>query len=405
MRVLFLTHRLPYAPNRGDRLRAYHIVRNLIARGMKVDVLSLVHDKEELGQLDLVRGLGAGANAVRIPRFRTYASGALALAGTRPLTHALLTAPGFNDAARAIVREHEPDVVLAYCSSMARFALEPPLDRYPLVIDLVDVDSQKWAALATTSSLPRRWIYSREERYLSRFEGRAAERAFATLVVNDREATALRQLAPAADVRVVPVGVDLASLRPPGPPTEAPRIVFCGVMNYEPNVEGILWFTEQVWPKIRATQPNARFHIVGSDPAPAIVRVASPGSGIYVSGEVESVQPYLWESALSVAPLKTARGVQNKVLEAVAAGLPAVVTPQVYEGLPHEIRDACLVGDSPSQFAEQALTLLAMGPGERRAMATRAACSRLDWSTQLTPLYEVLRNAALRPATALASSA
>jgi len=405
MRVLFLTHRLPYAPNRGDRLRAYHIVRNLIARGMKVDVLSLVHDKEELGQLDRVRELGAGANAVRIPRFRTYASGALALAGTRPLTHALLTAPSFTDAARAIVQEHEPDVVLAYCSSMAKFALEPPLDRYPLVIDLVDVDSQKWAALATTSSLPRRWIYSREERYLSRFERRATERAFATLVVNEREATSLRKLAPTADIRVVPVGVDLASLRPPGPPTEAPRIVFCGVMNYEPNVEGILWFARQVWPKIRSTRTDARFQIVGSDPTPSIVRLAAPGSGIDVCGEVESVQPYLWESALSVAPLKTARGVQTKVLEAVAAGLPAVVTSQVYDGLPDEIHDACLIADSPLQFAEQALTLLAMRPGERRALATRAACLRLDWSTQLTPLFEVLRSAASRQATALASSA
>lgn len=405
MRVLFLTHRLPYAPNRGDRLRAFHIVRSLLSRGVKVDVLSLVHDSEEFGQLERVRTLGVRANAIHIPRFRTYASGALALAGTRPLTHALLTAPSFHDVAQAMVAEHEPDVVLAYCSSMARFALEPPLNRFPLVIDLVDVDSQKWAALASVSSLPKRWIYAREERYLSRFEQFAAKRAFATLVVNEREAQSLRRLAPGADVRVLPVGVDVAGLRPRGSACEAPRVVFCGVMNYAPNIEGVLWFVRDVWPLVRTRRPDAQFHVVGSDPTTAIARLASPETGVEVTGGVETVQPYLWDSAVSVAPLKTARGVQTKVLEAVAAGLPSVVTTQVFEGLPDEIHAACRVADSASAFAEQILTLLSMRPAERRGIAERASLSSLDWPSRLMPLQEILATAAEQHQRVLAPSA
>ena len=405
MRVLFLTHRLPYAPNRGDRLRAYHIVRTLVSHGAQIDVLSLVHDADELKQLERVRQLGASATAVHIPRFRTYASGALRRSPVRPLTHALLTAPSFQEVARAIVRDHEPDVVLAYCSSMAKFALEPPLDRFPLVIDLVDVDSQKWAALASVSAPLKRWIYAREERYLSRFEQLAAQQAFATLVVNDREAESLRKLAPGADVRVLPVGVDLANLRPTRGPVEAPRVVFCGVMNYSPNVEGILWFVKQVWPLIRARRPDAQFHVVGSDPVAAVMRLASRDAGIEVTGEVEAVQPYLWDSAISVAPLKTARGVQTKVLEAVAAGLPSVVTSAVFDGLPDEIHPACRLADSSSAFAGEVLALLSMRAGERRGIAEGARLSTLDWSSRLTPLHEILASAAERHQRVLATSA
>src|SRR5262249_16267066 len=175
------------------------------------------------------------------------------------------------------------------------------------VLDLVDVDSRKWAALADVASPPKRWIYEREVRYLSRFERLAATRAFATLVVNEREARSLREIAPEASVHVVQVGVDLSVLQPSSAPTDTPPLVFCGVMNYAPNVEGVLWFAREIWPRVRARRPDARFTIVGSRPSAAIVRLASPDSGIDVTGDVQTVQQYLWDSAVSIAPLVTAR--------------------------------------------------------------------------------------------------
>ena len=393
MRVLFLTHRLPYAPNRGDRIRAFHIIRNL-ARTVQLEVMSLVHDRDELAHVEQVRGMGTDVTAFQIPRLRNHAAAAVALGGTRPLTHVLLDAPGMASAIREVVADRRPDVVLAYCSGMARFALDSPLAGIPLVLDLVDVDSRKWAALSTTAPWPTRLIYGREARYLSRFERLAAERAHTTLVVNERERHALQELAPEADVRIVPNGVDLQRLQPHGVPAELPRVVFCGVMDYQPNVEAATWFASKVWPLVRARQPAARFVIVGSSPTAAVRRLAAEHTGIEVTGTVAEVGAYLRTASVAVAPLMTARGVQNKVIEALGAGLPTVVTSQVFEGLPREARSGCRLADSADTFAEHTLALLALSGAERRTLAAKADLGRLSWECQLAPLHAILDEAA-----------
>jgi polysaccharide biosynthesis protein PslH len=389
VKVLFLTHRLPYAPNRGDRIRAYHIVRSLAAH-MELEVVSLVHDDNELAQMDRVHEMGVRVSAIRVPRIRSYVHATLRLAGRRPLTHLLLDAPGISDKLDRIVRERPPDVVLAYCSGMARFALQPPLSRFPLVVDLVDVDSEKWAALSQSSRWPMRWIYRREARCLARFERRMTEVATATLVVNEREGDALRAIAPAARIAVVPNGVDIRPLIPRNPPEDNAHIVFCGVMNYTPNVDAALWFCENVWPAVRSRRPDAELSIVGSDPASAVRRLHSAANGIEVSGTVDDVRPFLWRSAVAIAPLLTARGIQNKVLEAVGAGLPAVVSAQVFEGLPAAVRSACRVGVSAETFVAELLRLLALSPDERRQLAGTADLSELTWESQLQPLHNLL---------------
>jgi sugar transferase (PEP-CTERM/EpsH1 system associated) len=393
VRVLFLTHRLPYPPNKGDRLRAFHIVRTLAAK-TDLDVVSLVHADEELANADTLRRLvPARVTPVRTAPARNHLRAAAALAGTRPLTHCLLDAPGFSAVLRDISRNRPPDVVLAYCSSMARFALEPPLNQYPLVLDFIDVDSGKWASLAGTTKGPRGWIYRREAKYLGRFEAHVARHTAANIVVNERERDALVRIAPDAKVHVVGVGVDLEQLRPPVPPVENPRVVFCGVMNYQPNVEGVLWFAREVWPFVLAKRPDARFIVVGANPTEQIRRLATVNSGIEVTGTVPEVCEYLWDAAISVAPLLTAHGLQNKVLEALAAGLPAVVTRQVVEGLPREVHAGCLVAQSPASFAEATLSLLVMPGTERRALAARACLDALTWDTQLAPLTRILESA------------
>jgi sugar transferase (PEP-CTERM/EpsH1 system associated) len=395
VRVLFLTHRLPYAPNRGDRIRAHHIIKSLAAR-VEVEVVSLVHDDHEMAQAERLRDLGVRVTAARVPRLRNRANAALRLLGRRPLTHLLLDAPGLTAALHQIVTARPPNLVLAYCSGMARFALEPPLAAYPLVVDLVDVDSQKWAALARSSPWPRRWIYAREATCLARFEGTIARAAKATLVVNDREGYALRALAPEAKIVVMPIGVDLGPLVPQGPPAEGARVIFCGVMNYMPNVEGALWFCQHVWPVVRSRRPDAQLFLAGSDPVPAIRRLHSAADGIEVTGTVEDVRPYLWRSTVAIAPLLTARGTQTKVLEAVGSGLPVVVTPQVIEGLPTAIHAACRVAASAERFAEETLTLLALSTRQRRQIVDQVELTELTWESQLRPLHELLEKSSER---------
>lgn len=389
MRVLFLTHRLPYAANRGDRIRALHLL-HLLAGHCEVDLLSLVHSRDEEHHAADLRGLATTVTVARVPRWRYYPRAVAALATNRPLTHALLDAPSIRAACRRLVVTNPPDVVLAYCSGMARFALERPLTTIPFVLDMVDVDSEKWRALGQTADRPARWIYAAEARTLSAFEARAARAAQAVLVVNERERQSLVAIEPAAKVHVVPNGVSFDEFRPTLPASPDHRVVFCGVMNYRPNEDAALWFAHEVWPIVRRRYPAARLSLVGCDPTSALRRLPGNDATIEVTGSVPDVRPYLWRSAVAVAPLVLARGVQNKVLEAVASGLPCVVTPAVRDGLPVEVVAACTVALDAEPFGVAVCDLLSRPPGERRSIAERANVRALDWSERLAPLIGIL---------------
>jgi sugar transferase (PEP-CTERM/EpsH1 system associated) len=395
VRILFLTHRLPYAPNRGDRVRAFHILRTLAAR-MDVELVSLVHDADEEAQAGEMRRQGFAVTTARVSRIRNVFTGALALLTAQPLTHALLDAPGLANTLGRIVTERAPDVVLVYCSGMARFALEPPLRGRPFVLDMVDVDSCKWTALAATAPWPKRWVLAREARELARFEAMATRCAAETLVVNEREHTALAALVPSTPLRIVPNGVDVAGLRPTTPPADAPNVVFCGVMNYAPNVQAVEWFVRSAWGAVKAAHPAARLFVVGANPSASVRALATRDGSITVTGRVPDVRPYLWNAAVSIAPITTARGIQNKVIEAIAAGLPCVVTTAVMGGLPREAHAACIVSDTADTFATAVNQLLALTPDERRARAGRGDLSGLDWDVALAALPDLLASVVTR---------
>lgn len=397
MNVLMLTHRLPYAPNRGDRNRAYHLVRFLASR-FDVHLVSLVHDEDEAARASSLKDRVATVSIARCSRLAGLVRGSLALSGRTPLTHALLHSATIRDTLERLTARYHIDVVLAYGSGMAQFALKRPLQSIPLILDLVDVDSEKWREYAARSRPPLRWLYRREYRRLRTFEAAAARSAFATLVINDRELTALRTIAPAANAVVVPIGIDLEQLRPPCPPALEERVLFCGVMNYRPNAEGAVWFLRDVWPLIRAMRPAATLSVVGPAPSRRLRRLARLAGGVEVTGYVDDVRPYFWRSAVTVAPLQLARGMQTKVLDAAAAGLPAVVTSVVHDGLPREVGAACGVADDARSFAVAVAELLRLSPAERRARAARVDLEALSWSRQLASvpaLFEAAGN--LRP--------
>ena len=393
MRILMLTQRLPFAPDRGDRLRAYHMLRRLREHA-EIDLVSLVHDEDEESRVAEMRTWIDHVTALRVHPLRSYASAALSLPTSTPLTHAMLDAPGMKAALRAIVDQRPPDVVFAYCSSMARFAMQAPLDRFPFVLDFVDVDSQKWRDLAATSRPPLSLIYRREASTLGAFEAEAASRASTALVVNNREADLARALSPGANVQVLPNGVETERLRPIRPPAAQPRVVFCGVMSYAPNAEGMTWFVREVWPLVREARPDATLAIVGQGPSNAFISMCSNDPSITVTGRVADVRDWLWDSAVGIAPLHVARGVQNKALEAIAAGLPIVITEAVAGGLPPVAAYASLVANTSRRFADHVLTLLARSPEQRRAMAAASDLSTLTWSKTLEPLPLIFDRAA-----------
>jgi len=399
MKVVVLTHRLPFAPNRGDRVRAYHIIKLLAARA-DVHVVSLVHDRAEAAQADALRRLGVEVSTAMVPRARNLVSAAAALPTPLPLTHALLHSPAIHPAVTRAVAGGRPDVVLSYCSGVAPFALEPPLAHVPFVLDLVDVDSAKWAAFAADAGPLRAWIYKREARCLSAFERRAVRAAFATTVVNERERDTLLRSCPDAHVYVSPNGVDAETLAPQTPPGAEERVVFAAVFNYAPNADGAVWFAQNVWPRVRAARPGARLTLAGASPTRAVRQLAENDASIEVTGAVADIRPFLWRSAIAVAPIFQARGVQNKVLEAAAAGLPSVVTPAVWKGLPTEVAPACRVAEDAGQFAARIDDLLALPADVRRG--ARAHIAALTWPSRLEGLMRLIEAAAESVATACA---
>lgn len=392
MRVLFLTQRLPYAPNRGDRIRSHHMLRYLAGqRGINVDLLSLVHDRDEAAHVNEMPHLTDRVRIASVSRVGGAWRAARALVSGGTLTHALLDSRRVRPLLRELVAERRPDVVLAYCSSMARYALEPPLSGIPLVIDMVDADSAKWAALAKGADPIRALLYRREAVRLRAFEAAAMRRARATLVVSERERELLAAVAPDARLEVIWNGVASAWFAPVRSTERRPHVVFCGVFSYEPNARAAAWLATEVWPIVRRRRGDARLVLLGASPPRSLRLLATRDKSIEVTGSVPDVRPWLWRSSVSIAPIRVARGLQNKVLEAMAAGLPVVVSPEVRAGLPEWVAKLCVCADTAEECADALLRLLDAPPQRR---VTDQWSRDLDWSCQLQALPGILADAA-----------
>lgn len=363
MNILYLAHRIPYPPDKGDKMVSYHQVRHLGARH-RLHLVCFADDRSDLAHADVLREFCASVDVVyRSPRSARLA-GLRGLLDGRSISVAAFDSPALRRAATERLRG--ADIVLAFSSVMAQYV--PSGDWRPRVMDFVDADSEKWRLYASRSRWPASWLYAREADRLGRFEEAVARSWDQSLFVCEREARVLRSRAPGVPVGVIPSGVDLEYYAPPpraavpgngsGPHAAGgPRLVFTGMMDYFPNVDGVRWFAAEVFPRVREAIPNARFTVVGRNPARSVRALASV-PGIEVTGAVPDVRPYLAASDLACVPLRVARGLQNKMLEAMAMGLPVVATTPAYEGLDAPEGAGIEVADDPAGFAARVIALL-----------------------------------------------
>lgn len=281
------------------------------------------------------------------------------------------------------------DVALVYTAAMMPYVLGAPL---PVVLDMVDVDSQKWAMYAPRARFPMRAVWAREARNLLAFERRAAAASRVSLLVSPHEAARFAALAPesASKIDYYENGVDLAAFSPasrwPDPyPDAGPHIVFTGHMDYWPNIDAVTWFADEVMPLLAGREPSPRFWIVGANPSEAVRRLAERPN-VDVTGRVPDVQPYVAHAAASVSPLRMARGIQNKVLEAMAMGRPVVASPEAFEGVRATPGTDLLVADGPAETAK-AIAAILDGAHPGLGASARAAMERsYAWSTTLARL-------------------
>ena len=394
MNILFLCHRIPFPPNKGEKIRAYHMLVHL-AKEHTVHLGAFVDDPVDMRHAEALRHM-IGGECLLLPLGPTARiKMAAAMARGTPLSASYFASGRLVRWVDHILRKHNIDRAIVYSTAMAPYLLaRRDFDPKRVIFDMVDVDSDKWRQYANAAAGLRAWIYRREMRTLLALERKAALAFAATLLVSRHEAETFAQLAPGSNERLygVPNGVDLKFFTPNGVyanpfgATEIP-IVMTGTMDYRPNIEGAIWFTRSVLPLIRAVRPAVRFYMVGARPSASVKSLAA--SDVVITGKVDDVRPYLAHAGAVVAPLKLARGLQNKVLEGMAMARPVIATSPAARALDVSSGTELWIVDEPAAFAQTVIAVLE-GAAEIAANGRRYVEQNHDWARNLAALDRLL---------------
>jgi sugar transferase (PEP-CTERM/EpsH1 system associated) len=395
MRIFFICQRVPFPPDRGDKIVTFHEIRHL-SQNHEVHVFCLADGDQDLANLPALHDCAASVTAVAVTSLRSRLRSLLALAAGRPLSVA-----AFDEAAlhRAILRKYDevlPDLIIVFSCNVAQYA-----DHFagvPRIMQFHDLDSLKWAQFAERRSIPLKWIYRIEAQRLLVYE-RGIARGFShALVCTAAERDDFARLFPGVAVSLVGNGVDLEYFRSSGAEKEPGSIVFTGVMDYFPNVDAVAWFCDAILPLVRAQIPQAKLTICGNRPT-AAVRQLGRREGVRVTGWVPDTRPYLDAAEVFVAPLRVARGVQNKLLEALAMGLPCVASGIAWRGTTVSEGEGILVADKAADFADLLIRLLCDSTfrADMAKKAREAAKANYRWEGPLAALDRVIAAVTARP--------
>lgn len=384
-RILFLAHRYPYPPNKGDKIRAFHVAEHLL-RSHEVALGFTVTPGDAKPDMSWASKFAdVCAAEISTPRRLLYTGFAFLSGGA--LSVAAFRHERLQRWVEAKVRDFKPDAVYAFSSAMAQYV---PAG-VPMILDFVDVDSEKWRQYGELQAPSRRWFYRMEAKRLLAFDRAQAARATASIFVSEDEKRIFDRLSPETKARHVAIanGVDVACFDPAkvAPrPKSAPTIVFVGMMDYWPNIDAATWFAKDILPLVQARRADARFQIVGARPVAAVTALASL-PGVEVTGMVDDVRPYVAAADVVVAPLRIARGIQNKVLEGMAMARPIVTTPGALEGINAVSGRDVLTGADAGVLAEGVVAVLeGRAPAGLGPAARAFVLKNFEWSANLRAL-------------------
>lgn len=395
--ILFLAHSVPFPPNRGDKIRAYHLLRKLASLGpVHLGCLSEnAEDRGSISEIDQVAASHCVSNRLK----PLILAGVEAVLAGKPVSLTAFHSARLEKWVRKTIAQRPISAIVVFSGQMGQYI--PEGFAGPVVVDLCDVDSAKFESYAEAGE--RVWLNAREARLLAMEEERLARRADATVLISKAEAALFRSRLQApfiSDLKVIGNGIDARLFDPaavlPHPrldPSRGPHFVFTGQMDYRPNEAAALWAIEHFLPAIRGAHQTARLHIVGRNPTPAL-RAKDGAEGLSIWGEVPDVKPFLASATCVVAPLLIARGVQNKVLEAMAMARPVVLTPDAAAGIDaidgeHWIEspaDAQTMCSRIEPFLAQPDKAAATGKSAREFVLEHHA-----WDAMLAPLSDLVR--------------
>ena len=390
MRILFVCHRLPFPPNRGGKIRPFNMIRHL-GETHTVTVASLAESHDELRDGRGLRDYCSEVMVEMVPKSVRWFRAWKALFSSWPSSVAYFHSPELHRRIQAALHKTQFDAVFVHCAFMAQYVLDATA---PLrILDYGDLDSAKWSEYSRCRAFPLSLGYRLEAIKMRNYEKRVAGHFDRCTVTTLGELEEFGKLDMGVPCSVIPNGVDSEYFRSKSPPGDRHVIVFVGRMDYFPNIDGALYFSKKIFPIIRRSMPDAQLRIVGSNPARAVQDLATI-PGITITGHVPDVRPYLDDAAVAVAPLRLARGTQNKILEALAMGVPVVATPQAAKGVNVTPGRDLLVAEDEASFAKQVISLKQneslrkelSDAGRRKVMETHR------WSFSMNLLDEIFES-------------
>jgi sugar transferase (PEP-CTERM/EpsH1 system associated) len=336
--LLYLSHRMPFPPDKGDKIRSWHLLKRL-TENWRVHLGAFIDDKNDWQYVDRLNELCGDTRFVALSPTFAKLKALRGFVGHSSLTMPYYSSTEMHSWVAEVIRKRNPACIVVFSSSMAQYATPYIGPGRRVIVDFCDMDSDKWRQYSARFGGFRRWIYRREADRLQREEKDIADRCDAAILVSEDEARLFRRNTgvPAGKVLAIANGVDTEYFNParnylsPFSPSEL-AVVFIGAMDYWPNIDSVCWFAENVFTWIRSRYPQASFWIVGSKPAGPVLELRRI-DGVTVTGRVPDVRPYLSHARCVVAPLRIARGVQNKVLEALAMGKPVIASESAVEGI------------------------------------------------------------------------
>ena len=390
MRIFFVCQRVPFPPDRGDKITTFNEIRHL-SMAHEVHVFCLADGSRDLDNVPGLSDYVRSVTAVPVTGLRSRLRALTALVTGKPLSVAAYNEKRLHDAIKEQFSALKPDLIMVYSCNVAQYVEDFP--QVPRLMQFAELDSSRWGQYAKRSPIPLRWIYAIEQRRFFAYEQRIARAFSHALVCTAIEQREFQRLIPGVPVSLVGNGVDLDYFQPAGSPKQPGSIVFTGIMDYLPNVDAVIWFCNKALPLIQAQIPEATFVICGSRPTAAVRRLAKK-PGVTVTGWVPDTRPFLDRAEVFVAPLRMGRGIQNKLLEGLAMGLPCIASTAAWSGTAVANGEGLLAADEPQEFAGHVVRLL-REPDFRTAMAYKARAAveaNYRWATQLAVLDRVIAN-------------
>ena len=393
-KLLYLTHRIPYPPNKGDKIRSYHLLQHL-RKHFKVYLGTFIDDEQDWQYVNHLNSLCEETCFIRLDPLLARMRSLIYLFSSMPLSLPYYRSSKLSTWVSNQLSSGTIKHTVVFSSAMAQYISETGIACS--VIDFVDVDSDKWSQYASTKVWPQKWVYQREANLLLEYEKYVTKKCSYATFVSEKEAGLFKQLSPEVENKITYFnnGVDTEYFSPSqnfaNPYKPNTRVlVFTGAMDYWPNVDAVRWFAAELFPAICTKIPDLEFYIVGARPTKTVLELSAI-PGVVVTGSVDDVRPYLAFSEIAIAPLRIARGIQNKVLEAMAMEKLVVASPQALEGITAIPGIELFVADGAEAYIDHVISLLENPRMEAGKAARRRVIEDYNWDKNLSRIDRLLQ--------------